>query len=82
MAFVTGFARRTGDLQVLSKPDLQLLALTYELEVERNGGDVWRLSFGLGYSGRLMGLTVALEERPNAKDRERKATDQAGGDQN
>ncbi|KAK4176259.1 Nin one binding Zn-ribbon like-domain-containing protein [Triangularia setosa] len=42
MTFVTTFARRTGDLQVLSKPDLQLLALTYELEVERNGGD-WRL---------------------------------------
>ncbi|KAL2163028.1 hypothetical protein VTH06DRAFT_6864 [Thermothelomyces fergusii] len=40
--FVTSFARKTGDLQVLSKPDIQLLALTYELEVERNGGD-WRL---------------------------------------
>ncbi|KAK4137739.1 D-site 20S pre-rRNA nuclease [Trichocladium antarcticum] len=40
--FVTNFARRTGDLQVLSKPDLHLLALTYDLEVERNGGD-WRL---------------------------------------
>lgn len=40
--FVTDFARRTGDLQVLSKPDIHLLALTYDLEVERNGGD-WRL---------------------------------------
>ncbi|KAK5656899.1 hypothetical protein OQA88_4450 [Cercophora sp. LCS_1] len=40
--FVTNFARRTGDLQVLSKPDLHLLALTYDLELERNGGD-WRL---------------------------------------
>ncbi|KAK4226685.1 Nin one binding Zn-ribbon like-domain-containing protein [Podospora fimiseda] len=40
--FISNFARRTGDLQVLSKPDLQLLALTYELEIERNGGD-WRL---------------------------------------
>lgn len=40
--FITGFARRTGDLQVLSKPDIHLLALTYELEIERNGGD-WRL---------------------------------------
>jgi len=38
--FITGFARRTGDLQVLSKPDIHLLALTYELEIERNGGDV------------------------------------------
>ncbi|KAL1890124.1 20S-pre-rRNA D-site endonuclease nob1 [Sporothrix stenoceras] len=40
--FVSDFARKTGDLEVLSKPDLQLLALTYELECERNGGD-WRL---------------------------------------
>ncbi|KAF3011648.1 hypothetical protein G7054_g7630 [Neopestalotiopsis clavispora] len=40
--FVTNFARRTGDLEVLSKPDLHLIALAYELECERNGGD-WRL---------------------------------------
>ncbi|KAI1772974.1 D-site 20S pre-rRNA nuclease [Hypoxylon cercidicola] len=40
--FVTDFARRTGDLEVLSRPDLHLIALTYELECERNGGD-WRL---------------------------------------
>ncbi|KAF4847282.1 20S-pre-rRNA D-site endonuclease nob1 [Colletotrichum siamense] len=37
--FVTNFARRTGDLEVLSRPDLHLLALTYELDVEKNGGD-------------------------------------------
>lgn len=40
--FVTDFARRTGDLMVLSKPDIHLIALTYDLECERNGGD-WRL---------------------------------------
>ncbi|KAK8097008.1 Nin one binding Zn-ribbon like-domain-containing protein [Apiospora kogelbergensis] len=40
--FVTGFARRTGDLEVLSKPDVHLIALAYELECEKNGGD-WRL---------------------------------------
>jgi RNA-binding protein NOB1 len=40
--FVVDFARRTGDLAVLSKPDIHLIALTYELECERNGGD-WRL---------------------------------------
>jgi RNA-binding protein NOB1 len=39
MQFVTDFARRTGDLPVLSKPDLQIVALTYELECERSGGD-------------------------------------------
>ncbi|KFY59839.1 hypothetical protein V497_04050 [Pseudogymnoascus sp. VKM F-4516 (FW-969)] len=39
---VTDFARRTGDLEVLSRPDVLVLALSYELECERNGGD-WRL---------------------------------------
>ncbi|KAI4279706.1 MAG: hypothetical protein L6R38_004960 [Xanthoria sp. 2 TBL-2021] len=34
---VTDFARRTGDLAVLSKPDLQILALTYEVESRRSG---------------------------------------------
>ncbi|KAK2002638.1 D-site 20S pre-rRNA nuclease [Colletotrichum falcatum] len=37
--FVSNFARRSGDLEVLSRPDLHLLALTYELELEKNGGD-------------------------------------------
>lgn len=36
------FARRTGDLSVLSRVDIQILALAYELECERNGGN-WRL---------------------------------------
>jgi RNA-binding protein NOB1 len=40
--FIRDFARRTGDLTVLSKPDIDVLALGYELECERNGGD-WRL---------------------------------------
>ncbi|KAL1854484.1 20S-pre-rRNA D-site endonuclease nob1 [Diaporthe australafricana] len=40
--FITDFSRRTGDLEVMSKPDIHLLALCYELDVERNGGD-WRL---------------------------------------
>lgn len=39
---ITDFARRTGDLEVLSRPDIQILALAYELECERNHGD-WRL---------------------------------------
>lgn len=39
---VTEFARKTGDLVVLSKADISLLALAYEVECERNGGD-WRL---------------------------------------
>lgn len=36
------FARKTGDRTVLSKTDIEVLALAYEVECERNGGD-WRL---------------------------------------
>ncbi|KAF5016124.1 hypothetical protein F66182_12296, partial [Fusarium sp. NRRL 66182] len=43
-------ARRTGDLAVLSKPDIEVLALGYELECERNGGD-WRLRKTPGQKG-------------------------------
>ncbi|KAI4719583.1 D-site 20S pre-rRNA nuclease [Aureobasidium sp. EXF-10727] len=48
--FVTDFARKTGDLDVLSKPDIQIVALAYELECERNGGD-WRLRRNPGQKG-------------------------------
>lgn len=40
--FVKEFARKTGDGAVLSQTDYEILALAYELECERNGGD-WRL---------------------------------------
>lgn len=40
--FVIDFARRTGDLAVLSKTDLRILALAYEIDCELNCGD-WRL---------------------------------------
>ncbi|KAF2841250.1 D-site 20S pre-rRNA nuclease [Patellaria atrata CBS 101060] len=39
---VSDFARRTGDLVVLSKADIEIIALAYDIECERNGGD-WRL---------------------------------------
>ncbi|RYP36291.1 hypothetical protein DL767_003444 [Monosporascus sp. MG133] len=48
--FVREFARRTGDLGVMSKPDIALVALAYELECERNGGD-WRLRKVPGQKG-------------------------------
>jgi RNA-binding protein NOB1 len=47
---VTDFARKTGDLVVLSRVDIQLLALSYELECERNGGN-WRLRRSPGQKG-------------------------------
>ncbi|KAI1127892.1 Nin one binding Zn-ribbon like-domain-containing protein [Nemania abortiva] len=48
--FITDFARRTGDLEVLSRPDIHLMALAYELECEMNGGD-WRLRNTPGQKG-------------------------------
>lgn len=39
---ISEFARKTGDRAVLSRVDIEVLALAYEIECERNGGD-WRL---------------------------------------
>lgn len=39
---VKEFARRTGDGAVLSQTDFEVLALAFDIECERNGGD-WRL---------------------------------------
>ncbi|MCJ1430258.1 Nin1 binding protein [Sticta canariensis] len=47
---IMDFARKTGDLAVLSKPDVQILALAYEIECQRNGGD-WRLRRAPGQKG-------------------------------
>ncbi|KAI0415007.1 Nin one binding Zn-ribbon like-domain-containing protein [Xylaria grammica] len=62
--FVTDFARRTGDLEVLSKPDLHLIALAYELECEMNGGD-WRLRKTPGQKG-VNGKSPAQLEKEKA----------------
>lgn len=58
--FVTEFARRTGDAAVLSAVDLEIAALTYELECELNGGD-WRLRRVPG-QGRVNGPAPKKEE--------------------
>ncbi|KAI2624452.1 Nin one binding Zn-ribbon like-domain-containing protein [Xylaria nigripes] len=63
--FVTDFARRTGDLEVLSKPDIHLMALAYELECELNGGD-WRLRKTPGQKG-VNGKSPAQLEKEKAK---------------
>lgn len=60
--FVRDFARRTGDLDVLSRPDIALMALAYELECERNGGD-WRLRKTPGQKG-VNGRAPAKAEKP------------------
>ncbi|KAL7784293.1 Nin one binding Zn-ribbon like domain-containing protein [Trichoderma ceciliae] len=42
LKIIADFAKKTGDYGVLSRPDMEVLALGYELECERNGGN-WRL---------------------------------------
>ena len=37
---VAAFSKKTGDFPVLSRQDLGVLALAYELHVQKNGGDV------------------------------------------
>ncbi|EFY88862.1 20S-pre-rRNA D-site endonuclease NOB1 [Metarhizium acridum CQMa 102] len=64
--FVTDFARRTGDLAVLSRPDIEVIALGYELECERNGGD-WRLRNTPGQK-RLNGRPKEAETQADAED--------------
>ncbi|KAL4870205.1 hypothetical protein BDV12DRAFT_166384 [Aspergillus spectabilis] len=42
VSIISEFSRKTGDRAVLSRTDIEVLALAYEIECERNGGD-WRL---------------------------------------
>ena len=46
LAAVTDFARKTGDLAVLSRPDLEVLALAYQKETEKHG--TWRIRTEVG----------------------------------
>lgn len=77
---MTDFSKRTGDLEVMSKPDIHLLALTYELELERNGGD-WRIRKDPGQkglngkpptasTGKDEGVPVPVEEQVKQDDAE------------
>lgn len=54
---IADFAGKTGDKEVLSTPDIHLMALAYELECERNHGD-WRLRSAPGQK-RLNGAPPA-----------------------
>ncbi|POS84832.1 hypothetical protein EPUL_004605 [Erysiphe pulchra] len=59
---IRDFARKTGDLEVLSRTDIHLMALVYELECERNHGN-WRLRSSPGQK-RLNGAPPeSLNER-------------------
>ena len=76
---ISDFARRTGDLSVLSRVDVQLLALAYDLECERNGGD-WRLRKAPGEK-RINGANPNAKtttEAPESTAGEKDATTSSG----
>jgi len=75
--FVTDFARRTGDVEVLSKPDIHLIALAYELECELNGGD-WRLRNAPNQKG-LNGKSPAQLEKEKAENVDEPPADETSG---
>jgi RNA-binding protein NOB1 len=68
LSFVANFARKTGDRVVLSRTDLEVLALAYEVECERNGGD-WRLKNEPGQKG-INGMPPAKVQENREKDEE------------
>lgn len=59
---ISEFARKTGDRSVLSRVDIEVLALAYEIECERNGGD-WRLRSVPGQK-RVNGKPPVKQEEP------------------
>lgn len=67
VTFVSQFARLTGDYSVLSKNDIYILALTYQLECQLNGGP-WRLRRKPGDSLEEANKKEASLERELAKE--------------
>ena len=84
---VSEFARKTGDLAVLSGTDVSVLALAYELECERNGGD-WRLRRTPGQQGingpvpQRTDFLAAEEPKNQAESMEAQSTQQMPESQN
>ena len=62
---ISEFARKTGDRSVLSRTDIEVLALAYEIECEKNEGD-WRLRSVPGQK-RINGKPPVKEESEEAK---------------
>lgn len=73
---IQDFARKTGDLEVLSRPDVLLMALAYELECERNGGD-WRLRSTPGQK-RVNGAPPGKETIGIVEDEDKKEAERVG----
>lgn len=81
---VSEFARKTGDYEVLSRTDLRVLALAYEVECEKNGGD-WRLRRTPGQrrlNGAPPSKTIASEEMTELEQIEHQSEEQSTLDLN
>lgn len=72
---ISEFARKTGDRAVLSKVDIEILALAYEIECERNGGD-WRLRSVPGQK-RVNGKPPVKEGEASAENATTEKVDEA-----
>lgn len=70
---ISEFARKTGDRSVLSRTDIEVLALAYEIECERNGGD-WRLRSVPGQK-RVNGRPPVKEEEKKEEQTETDGTE-------
>ncbi|KAF7586760.1 Nin1 binding protein, partial [Aspergillus hancockii] len=70
VSVLSEFARKTGDRAVLSKTDIEVLALAYEVECERNGGD-WRLRSVPGQK--------QVNGKPPVKEEEKKPEEEKEG---
>ncbi|KAL8709540.1 MAG: hypothetical protein Q9220_005782 [cf. Caloplaca sp. 1 TL-2023] len=78
---VTNFARRTGDLVVLSKPDLEILATTYELEAQKNGTSNIRVIPGQSLSkAKPPPGSKQDPDRPQSSSEHQESLDEASAD--
>lgn len=76
--FVAQFSKKTGDFAVLSRPDLQVLALAYEIECERLGGD-WRLRSTPGQ--KMLNGKPPVKETDAAKEANEEANEAVKGEE-
>lgn len=73
---VTAFARKTGDLSVLSSADIRVLALCLTLELEENG--TWRVR---DHPGQVLTGSPKEEKDGKGKGKDKEADEASSGDE-
>lgn len=79
LGLVAEFAKKSGDRAVLSRTDLEILALAYEVECELNGGD-WRLRKVPGQKG-INGVPPAKTQEDKETEEVKREEDKGSGAQ-